>query len=217
MLAFNGKELTRNYVVNYAKTVEVGGQQVALFDVGDGGNQCGTATVIVWKPENGAVESAVAGDDCGSPPAAVTEQSIYFVPFLLPGASKPAQMWTPSDGLRVAGTLAFTPQPGTDWKDLDPAKLHNIVDAFDNEAVYAAGKQLLGDAITDVATGLLVGGARNRRRPACSTQVAACRMLAAAPTLSWGSTPAATSSISRSKAKIRMRRPGRPSRSGPLT
>ena len=53
MLAFNGKELTRNYVVYYDKTVEVGGQQVALFDVGDGGNQCGTATVIVWKPENG--------------------------------------------------------------------------------------------------------------------------------------------------------------------
>ena len=157
-LAFNGKELTRNYVVNYDKTVEVGGQQVALFDVGDGGNQCGTATVIVWKPENGAVESAVAGDDCGSPPAAVTEQSIYFVPFLLPGASKPAQIWTPTDGLKVAGTLAFTPQPGTDWKDLDPVKLDNIVDAFDNEAVYATGKQLLGDAITDVATGLLVGG-----------------------------------------------------------
>ena len=55
VLAFDGKELTRNYVVNYDKTVEVGGQQVALFDVGDGGNQCGTATVIVWKPENGAV------------------------------------------------------------------------------------------------------------------------------------------------------------------
>jgi hypothetical protein len=157
-LAFNGKELARNFVLYYDKTVEVGGKQVALFDGGDGGNQCGTNTIIVWKPDNGEVQSVTAGDDCGSPPAAISEQSIYFVPFLMPGASGTAQIWTPTAGLKVAGTLAFTPQPGTDWKDIDPAKLYNIVDAFDNEAVYAAGKQLLGDSITDVATGLLVGG-----------------------------------------------------------
>ena len=42
VLAFNGKELTRNYVVNYDRIVEVGGQQVALFDVGDGGNILGS-------------------------------------------------------------------------------------------------------------------------------------------------------------------------------
>jgi hypothetical protein len=157
-LTFDGKELTRAYVLYHNKTVEVAGQQVALFDAGDGGNQCGTATVIVWKPENGEVQSVAAGDDCGSPPPAITDQSIYFVPYLLPGASKMAQVWTPTGGLQVAGTLSFTPQPGTGWADLDPAKLDNIVDAFDNEAVYEAGKTLLGDAMTDFATGLLVGG-----------------------------------------------------------
>ena len=104
-------------------------------------------------------QSAVAGDDCGSPPAAVTDQSIYFVP--LPAARRFEAGANMDPERRVEGcrhAVAFTPQPGTDWKDLDPAKLHNIVDAFDNEAVYATGKQLLGDAITDVATGLLVGG-----------------------------------------------------------
>jgi hypothetical protein len=157
-LTFDGKELTRAYVLYHNKTVEVAGQQVALFDAGDGGNQCGTATVIVWKLENGEIQSATAGDDCGSPPPAITDQSIYFVPYLLPGASKIAQIWTPAGGLQVTGTLSFTPQPGTGWDDLDPAKLYNIVDAFDNEAVYEAATKLLGDAITDVATGLLVGG-----------------------------------------------------------
>ena len=42
MLTFNGKELARDYVLYHNKTVEVAGQQVALFDAGDGGNQCGT-------------------------------------------------------------------------------------------------------------------------------------------------------------------------------
>ena len=94
----------------------------------------------MWKPENGEIQSAAAGDDCGSPPAAITDQSIYFVPYLLPGASKPAQIWTPTAGCRSHGTLSFTPQPGTGWDDLDPAKLYNIVDAFDNEAVYEAAQ-----------------------------------------------------------------------------
>ena len=158
MLAFDGNELAGGYVLYYDRTVEVGGRNVALFQTGDGGNQCGTATVIVWKPEDGAVKSVTAGDDCGSPAPASTGSSIYFVPFLLPGASKPVQEWTPNDGLTIAGTMSYTPEPGTDWKDLDPAKLYNIVDAFKNEAVYAAGQELLGDAITDFATGLLVGG-----------------------------------------------------------
>ena len=158
VLAFDGNELAGGYVLYYDRTVEIGGRNVALFQTGDGGNQCGTATVIVWKPEDGAVKSVTAGDDCGSPAPALTGSSIYFVPFLLPGASKPVQQWTPNDGLTIAGTMSYTPEPGTDWKDLDPAKLYNIVDAFKNEAVYAAGQDLLGDAITDFATGLLVGG-----------------------------------------------------------
>ena len=164
------------------------------------------------------VQSAAAGDDCGSPPAAVTEQSIYFVPFLLPGASKPAQIWTPSDGLKVAGTLAFTPQPGTGWKDLDPAKLHNIVDAFDNEAVYAAGKQLLGDAITDVATGLLVGGG-TESTPSGVFYASGCVPHACGGADAFmGIDPQRPQALFRAaKRRIRMRRPGRPSRTGPPT
>ena len=67
VLAFDGDELARGYVLYYDRTVEIAGRNVALFQTGDGGNQCGTATVIVWKPEDGAVKSVTAGDDCGSP------------------------------------------------------------------------------------------------------------------------------------------------------
>ncbi|RUZ80039.1 hypothetical protein EN942_27365, partial [Mesorhizobium sp. M7A.F.Ca.CA.001.14.1.1] len=57
VLAYDGKQLASNYDVFFDKTVEVGGVKVALFDVGDGGNQCGPATVIVWKPEGGTIQS----------------------------------------------------------------------------------------------------------------------------------------------------------------
>ena len=58
----------------------------------------------------------------------------------------------------MAGVLSFTPQPDTGWPDLDPEKLDNMVDAFDNEAVYEAAKKLLGNRLEAFVTGLLTGG-----------------------------------------------------------
>ncbi|HHZ09255.1 MAG TPA: hypothetical protein GX405_10820 [Rhizobiales bacterium] len=158
VLAFDGNELARNYVVFYDRTVELGETSVALFAAGDGGNACGTATVIVWKPKDGDVTSEIVGEDCGAPPAAATADSLYFVPYLIPGDSAPVQVWSPERGLRLAGMLSFVPQPGTGWDDLDPDRYDNIIEALSNEAVYKAAEKLLGNRLSEVVTGLLVGG-----------------------------------------------------------
>ncbi|MER9489201.1 hypothetical protein [Mesorhizobium sp. M0220] len=159
VLAFDGKELARNYDVFFDKIVEVGGVKVALIDVGDGGNQCGPAKVIVWKPEGGTIQTVtVEQDECGAPPTAISDSAIYFVPYLLPGDSKPALQWSPTAGLMTSGNLTYMPEPGTDWKDVDPSKYDNIIDAFHNEAVYRLAETLLGKDMPDMATSLLVGG-----------------------------------------------------------
>ncbi|MBZ9908966.1 hypothetical protein LB557_23435 [Mesorhizobium sp. BR115XR7A] len=159
VLAYDGKQLASNYDLFFDKIVEVGGIKVALFDVGDGGNQCGPATVIVWRPEGGAIQSTkVEQDECGAPPAGVSDNAIYFVPYLLPGDQKPALQWSPTDGLTISGNLTYMPEPGTDWKDIDPEKYQNIIDAFHNEAVYKEAEKLLGKDMPDMATSLLVGG-----------------------------------------------------------
>lgn len=158
VLAFDGIELARNYVVFYDRTIELGETSVALFAAGDGGNACGPATVIVWKPKDGDVTSEIVGEDCGAPPPAATGDSLYFVPYLIPGDSSPVQVWSPERGLRVAGMLSFVPQPGTGWDDLDPDGYDRIIEALSNEAVYKAATRLLGNSLNDVVTGLLVGG-----------------------------------------------------------
>lgn len=159
VLAFDGKQLASNYDVFFDKVVKVGGVDVALVDVGDGGNQCGPAKVIVWKPEGGTIQATtVEQDECGAPPAAVSDNAIYFVPYLLPGDSKPALQWSPTGGLTISGELSYMPEPGTDWKDVDAAKYDNIIDAFHNEAVYKQAETLLGKEMPDMATSLLVGG-----------------------------------------------------------
>ncbi|RWD96176.1 hypothetical protein [Mesorhizobium sp.] len=159
VLSYDGKELASNYDVFFDRIVKIGDVNVALVDVGDGGNQCGPAKVIVWKPKDGEIQTTtVEQDECGAPPAAVSDAAIYFVPYLLPGDSKPALQWSPTTGLTTSGELTYSPEPGTDWKDVDPSKYDNIIDAFHNEAVYKAAEALLGKDMPDVATSLLVGG-----------------------------------------------------------
>ena len=159
ILAFDGKEVARNYDVFFDRIVKVGGINVALFAAGPGGNQCGPDTVIAWKPEGGTLQSVtVDQNDCGAPPTSVADDALYFVPYLLPGDSGDALKWTPQDGLLIAGRLSYTPQPNTGWGDIDASKYQNIIDAFHNEAVYKAAEKLLGDKMSDVATSLLVGG-----------------------------------------------------------
>ncbi|RWK18623.1 MAG: hypothetical protein E5X49_27960 [Mesorhizobium sp.] len=159
VLAYDGKELASNYDVFFDKVVKIGDVNVALVDVGDGGNQCGPAKVIVWKPKDGEIQTTtVEQDECGAPPAAVSDSAIYFVPYLLPGEMRPALQWSPTTGLTTFGNLTYTPEPGTDWKDIDPSKYDNIIDAFHNEAVYKAAEALLGKDMSDMATSLLVGG-----------------------------------------------------------
>lgn len=162
ILAFNGKELLRNYMLFYDGTVEVQDMPVALFQAGEGGNACGPQTVIVWKPEGGEVQSVLAGDDCGSPPPAVTDDSIYFVPYLLPGTTSDVQVWSPDEGLRVAGSMRFVPQPDTGWTDLEPESIDHIIDAFDNGGIYTAATGLLGDDMDDVVSSLVVGSEPER-------------------------------------------------------
>lgn len=156
VLSFEGKELARDYHVGFDRTVEVGGTEVALFAVGPGGNMCGPSSVIVWKLEDSPLETARAGADCGSPEPAISEGAIYFVPYLLPGDTKPVQQWTPESGLELAGTMSFTPQPDTGWDNLQPETLRYLVDVFSNAAVYEAASDMLSDELTYMATSLLV-------------------------------------------------------------
>lgn len=162
ILAFNGKELARNYVVFYDRTVELRGNKVVLFAVGDGGNACGTSTVIVWKPKGEALKSVTVGADCGAPPAAATSDTLYFVPYLRPGETADVQSWTPDEGVKLAGEMSFAPQPNTHWGDLESGKLEHPYDLFANADFYAAAQKVLDGKLQDVAMALSVAAEPER-------------------------------------------------------
>jgi len=159
VLAYDGKELAKNYVAFHDRTVDVSDTKVAIFAVGDGGNACSPETVLAWKTEAGIQSTTIGAGKCDTPPAAVTAYNIFFIPYPLPGETLPVTTWDPENGLTMHGNLAYAPQPGTDWSDLDPKKFEDgIVAAFKNEAVYKAAQQLLGNDLPGFATSLLVNG-----------------------------------------------------------
>ena len=158
VLAFDGEELARDYFVMFDRVAEIGGTQVAFFRVGPGGNACAPSVVMVWKPQDGAVQKAESGDDCATPAPAISDYEVFFVPYLLPGATADLRVWNPEEGFRIHGSLAYAPEPDTGWATFDPAEVSHPLDLFRNAGIYAAAKALLGDDLPSVAMGLGTAG-----------------------------------------------------------
>lgn len=154
VITFDGNEIGRDYMVFFDDSVEVGGTEVAMISIGPGGNACGANTMMVWKTDNGDLKTDKLPGDCGWPAAAVTYSRILFVPWIGPGEEMPVRSWTPENGFSMAGTLRYTPEPGTQWADLaaDPA-LHPV-DYFLNEAFFENANRVLGDELREYAVGL---------------------------------------------------------------
>lgn len=153
VIAFDGKELARDWYVDFDRMVDVAGTAVALYVAGPGGNACGVDAVIIWKLDDGALKSDRFGD-CGAPAAASDGSRLVFVPWVGPGETTDVTEWTPDGGFRVTGAMTFKPQPGTGWADLVAHPVGHPVDLFSNEAFYSAAVKLLGDDLESLATSL---------------------------------------------------------------
>lgn len=170
ILAFDGRELARDYSVFFDRTATVAGTDVAFVYVGPGGNACGPSVVMVWKPEGGDVTSQTTPDDCATPPPAVTGSEVFFVPYLVPGDEADVTSWTPDQGFSLHGRMTYAPQPDTSWATFDAASLGHPFDLFRNADIYAASQKLLGDDLTDVVMGL---GTATQPEPAANGLVSA--------------------------------------------
>lgn len=155
-LKIGEEELGRNWFAAFDRVTEVEGYPVALFYLGEGGNACGPATVILWRNDDGDIQSFLHDDDCSTPAPAVSDNGIYFVPYMAPGETRPLKAWSPSGGMTTRGSLSFTPEPNTDWATLKGGELFHPLDFFNNASVYRAVADLTGDDLEEYAKGLRV-------------------------------------------------------------
>lgn len=163
VLAFDGRELARDYFVFFDRIADVSGTDVAFIYVGPGGNACAPAVAMVWQAEDGEVRADIEGeDDCGAPAPAIADSGVFFVPWLLPGETADVRAWAPEEGFRLHGTIAYAPEPGTDWAALDGETIGHPLDFFRNADLYAAAQAVLGDELETVALGLATASSPER-------------------------------------------------------
>ncbi|MEX0405715.1 hypothetical protein ABGN05_08585 [Aquibium sp. LZ166] len=158
VLAFDGRELARDYFAFFDRIADVGGTDVAFFYIGPGGNACAPSVAMVWKPEEGPVTLEMTEADCTTPPPAISESAVFFIPYLLPGEPVDVTSWAPGQGFSLHGRIAYAPQPGTSWATFDAAAIGHPLDLFRNADVHAAALELLGDQLGTFAAGLGTAG-----------------------------------------------------------
>ncbi|MHB2267527.1 hypothetical protein [Aliihoeflea sp. PC F10.4] len=156
ILTADGEEIARDYVIFHDRNVTLGDIEVAIFQKGPGGNMCGSVSVMVWRDGAGDLQAASPPDECGAPSPAVTQDAIFFVPYLMPGAQAVVRRWSPDEGMRTHGSIAYVPEPDTGWDDFDPAAMSYPTDVFRNAAIYEMALATLGDNLSNVTTALLV-------------------------------------------------------------
>ena len=58
---------------------------------------------MVWKPEDGDVTLEMTEADCMTPPPAISELAVFFIPQLLPGTVADVTRWAPGEGFGLQG------------------------------------------------------------------------------------------------------------------
>jgi hypothetical protein len=136
-LLYDGKEIYRNFFVDFNQIAKVEDTDVALFSGSGGGNQCAPAQLIVTLPSDRPdPKLEIIGEECGAPDPAVSRYRIAFVPFYAaPGRPEPLLIWTPLGGVIRMGEIRFLPQDNTSWANFDPSKAADPSALFDNEDV----------------------------------------------------------------------------------
>lgn len=158
VLAYDGRELARDYFVHIDQIADVAGTEVAFVSVGPGGNACAPGTLMLWKDADGKLQTQKAGEECDAPTVAVSDYGVFFIRYLLPGESADMMFWSPDEGMKTFATTTYTPDPGSGWETLDLGKIGHPIDLFRNAGVYAAAQKLLGDELSTVVTSLVVSG-----------------------------------------------------------
>jgi len=162
VIMLRDRELGRNWFAGFDRVANVSGEPVALFYLGDGGNACGPSTLIVWRNDNGNIETLNYQDGCDTPAPSISDNGIHFVPYLNPGQERPLKRWSKNGGIETVGLIRFTPEPGTGWDSLTAEPITHPTDFFLNEAVYALAANLLGGDMQAYTMGLSVASEPQR-------------------------------------------------------
>ena len=144
-LSVDGRKLHENWILWLDEVALVGGVPVMIGTSGPGGNACEATPFILSFPEGRAARFDGPVDTCGVVEYKVEAAQITFTMAASPLGDGERWTWTPADGLRNSGKVAFAPDTGKGWADLRDRGLLHPADLFANGATAARLNELVGD------------------------------------------------------------------------
>jgi hypothetical protein len=156
-LKVDDRELHRNAILLFEELVIVDGVPTLIGSSSNGGNACdGTPFVVSFPPGrkprfDGPIEA------CANIEREVSVDKVVFSTKNIPGKGREQWSWTPTDGLKELGVVAFTPEDKSGWQALRERAFQHPSDALQNAEIVASLNSLLGadfDAFQEIITGM---------------------------------------------------------------
>jgi hypothetical protein len=149
--------LIADSTVDEGLAASFGAVHARVFTVSPGGGDCDGWPAVVTVASDGKVDIDLTMKGlCGLYAATRDDEGFTFVDRPLPGYDGAVWRFTPEQGLRRLGVLAFRPQPGTTWQDISRYTSHPLrffyVAPFDAEV-----RRLTGANYREFVTRLHVG------------------------------------------------------------
>lgn len=155
-LKIDGRELHRNAILLFDQVIIVNGVPALIGSSSDGGNMCDGTPFVVSFPVDGKPRFDGPIDACANIGHEVYEDRIVFSTNNIPGKGREQWSWTPADGLKELGDMAFVAEDKSGWQALRERSFQHPSDALKNAEIAAALKSLLGsdfEAFQEIITG----------------------------------------------------------------
>jgi len=139
------KTVAQDYYVHIEQSFSAGGRGTAVLSVSNGGNGCAAMYEVVSVDAAGQVAATAPFGTCSDLAdiaGSATAITVRFAP--IGGTDGTLYRWTAGTGLAAPERLAFAPKPGTGWAEAGDLVGQHPSTLFDNAAIYAALKTLLG-------------------------------------------------------------------------
>lgn len=155
-LKIDGRELHRNAILLFDGLIIVSGVPALIGSSSNGGNACDSSPFVVSFPPEGKPRFDGPIEACAYIQHEFFADKIVFSTNNIPGKGREHWSWTPADGLKELGVVAFIPEDESGWQALRERSFQHPSDALKNAEIAETLKTLLGadfEAFQEIITG----------------------------------------------------------------
>ncbi len=144
VLSVDGREMHRNMYVSFDEMTTITDVPVIIGSSSNGGNACDSSPFVLSVPAGGKARFDGPLESCSTISHTVENDKVIFKSVNIPGQGQQNWEWTPSNGFKEIGTIAFKAKDTSGWNALRERSIQYPFDVLDNIEISNQIKTLLG-------------------------------------------------------------------------